>query len=98
MKKSKNLREYLKKTYKRKRKEDAKTVGVKINDLVQSLHLQQRLPEKERNFDVISSALKILSDIRSEHRFKDDFPSFAKFYAFIVDPENKFTNEDLKDL
>ena len=98
MKKNKNLRKYLKTTYKRKRKEDAKTVGVKINDLVQSLHLQQRLLEKERNFDVINSALKILSEIRSEHRFKDDFPSFAKFYMFITDPENKFTNEDLKDL
>ena len=79
MKKNKTLRTYLKKIYKNKRNQDGAEVGRKINDLMQALHIQNSLTEENRDKDVITFALREITSIRKEKRFREDFPSFAVF-------------------
>lgn len=97
MRKTGSLKRQLRAIYRKNRVQD-REVGLKINDLTQALHLQFRLPEKERDVKLMATCIQNLSDARKERRFRDDFPSFPKFYNYIVDPKNKFTLEDIKDL
>ena len=96
LKKSPHLRTFLKKKYKEKKYEDAINIGCKINDLVQSLHLQQRLEPTQRDEELIERVHEELNRVGSERRFKDDFPDFPSFYNYIVD--NGFMYEELTDL
>lgn len=98
MRKTRTLKLTLRKIYKQKRSQDATEVGRKINDLTQALHLQFRLPEKDRDKDLIKNCNESLESARKQHRFRDDFPSFPKFYNYIVNPKNGFTLEDVKEL
>lgn len=98
MKKTRNLKLMLRKLYKKKKQEDAEQVGRKINDLTQSLHLQMRLEEKDRDKEVLKYCVENLATLRRHNRFIEDFPSFPKFYNYIVSPKNGFTLEDVKEL
>ena len=57
-----------------------------------------RLLEKDRDKDLFKQCLSGVDMIKKERRFRDDFPSFSKFYSYITDPENGFTLEDIKEL
>lgn len=91
-------RNELKKLYKKKRLRDGAEVGRKINDLTQVLHLQARLPEDKRDKAVVENCIDTLNDIRKQNRFRDDFPSFSKFYRYVTDPKNGFVLEDVREI
>ena len=98
MKKNKALRQKLKKIYALKKKQDVQQVGLKKNDLVQALHLQRKLPVEKRDQEVVKKTAEGLQAVSKERRVRDDFPSFAKFYNYIVDPKNNFTTQDISEL
>lgn len=98
MKRTKALRAELKKIYKLKKHVDATQIGAKKNDIVQAIHLQNRLKPEERDQEVLKKCVEQLQAVVKERRLRDDFPSFSKFYAYVVDPKNGFTREDIKEL
>lgn len=98
MKKTKTLKSFLKKIYKEKKRLDGKDIGKKKNDFTQALHLQLKLPVEKRDKDLYKQCLEGVQMINKEHRFRDDFPSFSRFYAYVTDEENGFTLDDIKTL
>ena len=98
MKRTKALREKLKKVYAIKKVTDATEIGRAKNDLVQAIHLQNKLPKDKRDVEVIKKCAEGLQQLTKEKRFCDDFPSFSLFYKYFTDPRNKFTTEDIKEL
>lgn len=98
MKRTKTLRYQLKKIYARKKREDSQQIGVKKNDYVQVLHMQNKLPAEKRDQELIKKCSESLKALIKERKITDDFPSFSKFYAYFVDNKNGFTLDDLKDL
>jgi hypothetical protein len=99
MKKTKRLKDLVRKIYLKRKKEDS-MVGQSINELVQSLHYM-RSPKsraEEQNKENIAHCIKELGNLKKETRLKDEFPTFPVFYAYILNPENKLTLEDIKSL
>jgi len=96
--KTRTLKNTLRKIYKAKKALDAKDIGRKLNDFTQALHLQFRLKEKDRDKELMKQCIGGIEMIKKEHRFRDDFPSFPKFYNYITNPKNGFTLEDVKEL
>lgn len=76
-------RNQVKEIYKKRRLKDGKEVGQRINVLMQTLVYQSKLPKEERDANLITSTATELKEIKSEPRFRDEFPSFAKFWNFI---------------
>ncbi len=94
----KTARGRLKKIYKNKKKEDA-LVGRKIEALTKfwlaadkSYEVKDGKIAIKTNIDA-EEALIQLREIRAEPRFREDFPSFAKFSSFVKN--YKVTVEDL---
>lgn len=87
-------REQLKKVYKKNRKEDAE-VGKKINLLVQEIHVINKSEEMdvETKKVQLEKVSKSLSELKSQSRFKNEFPKFANFKNYVV--KNKLKAEDL---
>jgi len=88
-------RQELKKIYKIQRKKDAE-VGKYLNECLQKLLKQYKLPREKRDVVIIEDNMKIVDSIRKEKRFKDDFPSFAKFYHYVK--ENGLSIKELYDI
>lgn len=92
------VRDELKRFYKEKRKEDA-LVGRRVHELVQVwIHAKKTYENKGdkvilKTTPEAEDALAELQEIKEEPRFRDEFPSFAKFRKFVR--KNKLTFEDL---
>jgi uncharacterized protein YkwD len=97
MKKTRQLKMYLRNVYRQQRKRDAQ-VGRRKNDLVQALHLQNSLPADKRDSEVIRAAAEGLKEMKQSTRFKHDFPNFPTFYNYVTDPKNELTEADLPSL
>lgn len=87
------FRKRLKKVYKDQKAEDSRAIGKDINEQIQALHQQYKLPKEKRDADLIKGTLGLLKELRATVRFKHDFPTFAHFYRYV-----KAENIPLSDL
>jgi hypothetical protein len=63
---------------------------------MQNLHNQYQLKKENRDAEVIQTCMNEISEIRQVPRFREDFPSFAKFKKYIK--KEKLTLKDLNEL
>jgi len=95
MKKSPGLRNRLKKIYKKNKKD---SVGKEINSIVQQLHQYSNLEVEKQDENFIKKCFEDIVSLRKIGRFRNEFPSFSSFYHYVVNPDNKLTLEDIKNL
>lgn len=86
---NKFMRQQLKKNYKYRYHQDGKEVGRRINALSQNLMKMQVGGVDPESIEAQES-LKELIKLRKSNRFKQDFPSFAKFKKFLQDEDVPF--------
>jgi hypothetical protein len=96
--KNKRLRKKFKEIYKVKKAEDGKTVGRVINDNMQLLFDELRLPAETMDTQKLENLKDNLTSLRKTKRFRDDFPSFSSFYRYVTNKDNGFAVSDVLDL
>jgi len=86
---NKITRKQLLKMYGDRRRQDGREVGRHIHNLTQALMVFAQARVDPKNPEV-QDTLKELVAIRKVNRFRDDFPSFAKFKKFLKDEDVSF--------
>lgn len=92
-------RNYLKKFYKKKKEED-REIGIKINNLIFEFHYEMKEIEKgnidKESEEYLKNIIKNIGGLKEEQLFKNDFPSFSRFYKYCK--KEKLSIKDIEGL